>query len=446
MRLDPREARELARHAVELADADQAEAVVSVGTNALTRFANNHVHQNVFEDNAQVSIRAVLGKRIGVAATNRLDEDSLADCARLAVESARHAPADDDFPGLPAPVPVVEADRFRDVTRHLDAVSRAESARSIIAQSASRGLVAAGSVSAADSVLAVANSLGVDAAMPFSQVKATVLSMSGSGGSGWASFAGSDGSALSAVAMGDQAASLAERTANPRSLDPGRYTVVLAPEAVAELLAMLAYTGFSAKSVEEGSSFMSGHLGERIMSEAITIADDALGQDGMGPTFDFEGMPKQPTVLVDRGTIVGPVTDSYWAARTGRPNTGHALPAPNAFGPLTLDLEMSPGDTSLDEMIAGVERGVYVTRFHYVNVEDPVQAVLTGMTRDGTFLIESGRLTAPLKNQRFTQGAVSAFNNVIAVGRERERVGEMLGPALVPALAIEDFEITGQTS
>jgi len=208
---------------------------------------------------------------------------------------------------------------------------------------------------------------------------------------------------------------------------------------------MLAYTGFSAKAVEEGSSFMTGRFGERVFAETVTIIDDAGSPDAIGLTFDFEGMPKRRTPLVDAGVVVGPVTDSYWAARTGRANTGHALPAPNSYGPMPFDMEMAAGDASIDDMVAAVDLGVYVTRFHYVNVEDPVKAVLTGMTRDGTFLIESGRLTRPLKNLRFTQSAVSALARVTAVGARRERVGEMMGSSLVPALAIERFGITGQT-
>lgn len=445
MRLTVETARALAARAVAATEADQAEAVVVSDASALTRFANNHIHQNVFEENARVSIRAVLGTRIGVASTNRVDGESLAACAAAAVATARNASEDDGFPGLPAPLPIETPDRCSDATSVLDARARAEVVRAIIAPSQARGLTAAGKVSAADNVVAIANSLGVDSAMAVSEVRATVLSMGPDSGSGWASFAGPDAAALSASALGDDAATLAERSADPRPFEAGDYTVVLAPEAVTELLGMLAYTGFSAKAVEEGSSFMAGHIGEKLMADAITITDDALAPGGMGLTFDWEGMPKRVTTLVENGVVVGPVTDSYWAARTGRENTGHALPAPNAFGPLSLDMAMAAGDTSIDDMIAGVSRGVYVTRFHYVNVEDPVKAVLTGMTRDGTFLIEDGRLTAPLRNLRFTQSAVEAFANVEAVGERRELVGEMLGASLVPALLVRDFGITGQT-
>lgn len=445
MRLTTHEARTLARRAVEVAGADEAEALVIAGDSALTRFAGNRIHQNVLEEDARVSVRAVLGKRIGVASTNRLDDDSLAEVALAATRAAEHAPEDADFPGLPTPEAVDTPDRSSDSLAALDAEARAGAAAAVIEQSSARGLTAAGKISAADSVVAVANSHGVDVSMPVSLVRATVLSMGRDGGSGWASFTAASAAGLAPAALGDAAADLAERSADPADLDPGEYVVVLAPEAVAEMLAMLAYTGFSAKAVDEGSSFMTGHAGERLFSESITIVDDALDPDAVGLTFDYEGMPKRRTSLVEEGVVIGPVTDSYWAARSESPNTGHALPAPNSFGPIPLDMQIAQGTGSVDDMVAAVERGIYVTRFHYVNVEDPVQAVLTGMTRDGTFLIESGRLTRPLKNLRFTQSAVDALDRVSAVGGRRERVGEMMGSSLVPALTIDGFGITGQT-
>lgn len=445
MRLPIPQARDLAIRAVEMTRADQVEAIVIGTDSALTRFAGNRIHQNVTEEDAQVSIRAVVGKRVGVSSTNRLDDKALSACAGAALASAEHAPEDPEFPGLPAPEPVEIPDRFTAATEALDAEERGRTAGAIIDQSQVRELTSAGKVAVSDSVVAIANSLGVDVAMASSLVRATVLSMCPSGGSGWASYTGASADGLAATTLGTEAATLAERSSEPGALSPGEYTVVLAPEAVADLLGMLAYTGFSAKAVKEGSSFMTGRFGEKIFAESVTITDDATSPEAIGLTFDFEGMPKRRTPLIDAGVVAGPVTDSYWAARTGRANTGHALPAPNTYGPMPLDMEMAPGDASIDDMLAAVTRGVYVTRFHYVNVEDPVKAVLTGMTRDGTFLIEGGCLTRPLKNLRFTQSAVEALAHVTAIGTIRERVGEMMGSSLVPALTIERFSITGQT-
>ncbi len=444
-RLGTDQARELAARAVALTDSDAAEAVVTSGEDALTRFADNRIHQNVTEIDTRVSVRAVLGDRQGVASTNRLDDDSLAACCRAAVAAASSAPADPAFPGLPAPVAVETPLRAATGAGEFGPDRRAGAVRGIVRQCASRQIHAAGGVSSNLRTLAVANSLGVDVGMETTAVRATVLAHTDRGGSGWASFHGPDPAELAADALGDEAATLAQRSEYPTDLEPGAYTVVLAPEAVADIVDFLGYLGFSARAFEEGRSFLSGRLGERIMSELVTITDDALAPEAFGLTFDFEGMPKHRVPLIERGVATGVVTDSYWAARTGWENTGHALPAPNPYGPLALDVQMAPGDSTIDEMIRSVERGVYVTRFHYVNVEDPVPATLTGMTRDGTFLIEDGTLTSPLKNQRFTQSAVAALDAVRDATRQRAFFDVMLGAVLVPGLLIDDWEFTGQT-
>ncbi len=440
------EALALASRAVELTTADEAEALVIADSSALTRFANNHIHQNVAEQDVNVSVRAVVGTRIGVASTNRTDDDSLREVCLAAVSAATQAVEDSRFPGLPDPEPLtIPTDRFCERTADFDEQARARAAATIIEQSASRGLTAAGSVSTSLVTTAIANSKGVAASMPTSSARATVLSTGPNGGNGWASWTGKDASDLVADALGDEAAGLAERSENPGELEPGEYAVVLGPEAVGQIIEFLAYTGFSAKAYEEGRSFMSGKLESALAQEIVTIVDDALAPHAVGLTFDYEGAPKRPVPIIEYGVALRPVTDSYWASRGGWPNSGHALPAPNSFGPYPLNLEMWPGESSVDELIGSVERGVYVTRFHYVNVEDPMKVLLTGMTRDGTFAIENGSLTRPLKNQRFTQSALDVLWWTSGVGKERRFVGEET-PVLVPAIKVDRFAFTGQTA
>jgi predicted Zn-dependent protease len=446
MRLAPADVRRIAERAVHVTPADAAEAVVISEDAALTRFAGNGIHQNVAESDTTLTIRAVLGKRTGVATTNRLDDDALARCAAAAVEAARHAPADPDFPGLPGPEPVAPAPPVTATVGTFDAEARAAVARSVIAPSERRGFTAAGTVSVADYAVAVANSNGVSVAAEASDIRATVLSMAPHRSSGWASYLGRDEAGVDGGALGEQAADIAERSSDPVPLDPGTYTVVLAPEAVAEALDFVGYLGFGAKAYAEQSSFLSRALGTQVADTRVGLADDVSAPGMIGLPFDFEGQPKLTTPLIEGGVARGPVTDSYYAHKLGLPNTGHALPAPNSWGPLPLNLVMAAGDADLDDMIASVEHGVYVTRFHYVNVEDPMKLVLTGMTRDGTFLIERGRLTRPVRNLRFTQSMLDALEHVGAIGRERRLVGPGEGGAtLVPALLIERWEFTGQT-
>lgn len=438
------DARKLALGCVEHVEADSAEVVVVSRDAALTRFADNRIHQNVSESDTRVSIRAVVGARTGSAATNRIDDESLRACAAAAVAAARVSPADPHFPGLPGPSVRAGASTAR-VLDVPGPSERADAVSSIVEQSRVRGLEAAGGIETSTDTVAVANSLGVDAGATVATVRATVLASAEDAGTGWASYYGADLDGFDPAAIGDEAAALALRTAHPADFAPGSVTVVLAPEAVADIVDFLGYAGFSARAYAEDRSFMSGRLGERIVWETLTIVDDAHAPGSCGIPFDFEGQPRERVTLIDRGVASAIVTDSYWAARLGSTNTGHALPAPNSLGPMPLDMRMRAGESSLDALIANVEYGVYVTRFHYVNIEDPVPVTLTGMTRDGTFLIERGALTTPLKNLRFTQGAIEALGRVGGVTAHRERFKTMLGSAYVPGLLIDGWTFTGQT-
>ncbi len=448
--IDTTRARALAAEAVAFAQdagAEQAEAIVYASDHALTRFAGNRIHQNMASENAEVSVRAVVGTRIGVASTNRIDPQGLEACCDSAAEAARLAPEDPAFPGLPSPRPAEHADRVSASTLAFDAGQRAAAAGSLIASTAQECGVAAGGVSCDHSVTAVANSLGTNVGMANTLVRATILSTGAAGGTGWASFSGRDAASFDAAALGAGAADTARRGADPIELDAGVYTVVLAPEAVAEIAQFIAWSGCSVKSVEEGRSFMSGKLGQQVTSSAITLVDDALAEDATGLTFDFEGQPKARVAMIDAGVAATPVTDSYWASKTGRPNTGHALPAPNSQGPLPIDVAIEAGGAEVDALIGAVKRGIYVTRFHYVNIEDPTRVTLTGMTRDGTFLIENGQVTRPVKDMRFTQPALEALETTLGVSAFRQRLaGEEGSSALVPYLLLERFAFTGRTS
>jgi PmbA protein len=447
--IDTTRARALAQAATALAvdsGAEQAEAIVYASDHALTRFAGNRIHQNMASENAEVSVRAVVGTRIGVASTNRIDPQGVQACCDAAAGAARLAPEDPAFPGLPAPRAVAVPDRVSPSTLAFDAAARASAAGALIAPTAEAGGVAAGGVACDHSVTAVANSLGTNVGMASTFVRATVLSTGAAGGTGWASFSASDAASFDAASLGAAAADTARRGADPVELDAGVYTVVLAPEAVGDIAQFLAWYGCSIKSVEEGRSFMSGKLGKRVTSPAITLLDDALRADATGLTFDYEGQPKTRVAMIDAGVASTPVTDSYWAARTGRPNTGHALPAPNAQGPLPIDVAIEAGDAEVSALVGAVKRGVYVTRFHYVNIEDPTRVTLTGMTRDGTFLIEDGRVTTPVKDLRFTQPALEALDTTLGVSSYRQRLSGEGSGVLVPYLLLERFTFTGRTS
>jgi predicted Zn-dependent protease len=211
---------------------------------------------------------------------------------------------------------------------------------------------------------------------------------------------------------------------------------------------MMAYTGFSAVALQEGRSFMVGRMGQQIVDPRVSIWDDGASPGGLPWPFDFEGVPKQRVDLIESGVARGVVYDSYRAGKEeGKASTGHALPAPNAYGPLPLNTFFAPGDASVEEMIANTERGLYVTRFHYTRPVEPAQVIVTGMTRDGTFLIKDGELAYPVKNLRFTQSYLEALNRVEMIGSEPRLLIGLAGIARdrVPALKLGSFAFTGAT-
>jgi predicted Zn-dependent protease len=267
--------------------------------------------------------------------------------------------------------------------------------------------------------------------------------MAADGGSGYAEQAAVDATTIEAEALGREAAAKARATSGAVSVEPGDYPVVLEEYAVIDLLDMLGYLGFSALAVQEGRSFV--EVGRQVGSELVSMHDDGADPAGLPMAFDYEGVAKQRVELIERGVCRGVVYDAQTAAREHRSSTGHGLPAPNTYGPFPINMLMAAGETKRDDLIAGLDRGLLVTRFHYTNPVHPKLAIVTGMTRDGTFLVEGGRIVGPVRNLRFTQSYLQALAGVVAVGRERKTLRGFLGGSVVPALRIEAFTFTGAT-
>ena len=428
----------------EAAGADEVEAVISSDEARLTRFANSEIHQNVAETNASLNLRVAIGRRVGVASSNRLDEDGLRRLAEGAVAIARNSAELEDWAGLPEPAPIADIPAgWSDATAGSTPELRAEGVRAVIAAADAAGVRAYGSFSTSAERLAVANSKGIRADQRRTTSQLLTVMMAVDGGSGYAESAAVDATTIDAAAIGREAADKARATANPVSIDPGDWPVVLEEYAVVDLLSTLAYVGFSALAVLEERSF--AEPGRVIGSELITIVDDATEPGAMPMAFDYEGVAKQRVVLVERGVCRDVVWDAQTAARGGRQSTGHGLPAPNPYGPFPLNMVMSPGDASRDELIGGLDRGLLVTRFHYTNPVHPKLAIVTGMTRDGTFLVEGGRIVGPVRNLRFTQSYLAALAGTTAVGRERRTLRGDFGGVLVPAVRIDGWTFTGAT-
>jgi PmbA protein len=313
----------------------------------------------------------------------------------------------------------------------------------VIAAADAAGVAAYGSFSTGVEAVAIANSRGIRAAERRSSAQLLTVHMSPDGGNGYAEDLSMDASTIDAAALGREAAAKARASDNAVGLPPGDYPVVLEEYAVVDITDMLGYLGFSALAVQEGRSFV--EPGKRIGSDLVTVIDDGADPAGLPMAFDYEGVAKQRVSMLEAGICRDVVYDAQTAAREGRRSTGHGLPAPNPWGPFPLNTVMSAGTSSREELVGGLERGLLVTRFHYTNPVHPKLAIITGMTRDGTFLVEGGELVGPVRNLRYTQSYLDALAGVSAVGSSRKTVRGFLGGAVVPAVRIDAWTFTGAT-
>lgn len=437
--------RSLLQKVLSYSHAEQTEVVYMGTESALTRFANNFIHQNVAESNHEVRVRAVVGKKVGVATTNRLDDASLRRVTEQALEIANIQPENPEFHSLPAPQPITPAAGYSEQTARYTPEERARQVGVIVQLAKESGLEAAGAFSTNTTEMGVANSLGIFAYEPRTDSECHAVVMADANGSGYTQRVATDASTINFEAMAREAVEKALRSRNPIEVSLGEYTVVLDTYAVGEMLENLIFMGLSATAVQEERSFMNGQFGKQLVHPHITFYDDGHDPGGLPQAFDYEGVPKQRVVMIDSGIANAVVYDSFTAARDGHANTGHALPAPNPYGPMPMHAMLAAGDASIEELIKGVDHGIYVTRFHYTNAVHPVKTLLTGMTRDGTFLIEHGELAHPIKNMRFTQSILNALRDVQAIGREPVQFTNFT-TVVAPALRIGRFNFTGVTA
>jgi predicted Zn-dependent protease len=444
---EPSAIQALCQQALQRCREGSAEVIFSAEDSALTRFANNTIHQNVAERNASLLVRRFFGQRAGMATTNRLDSQGLDEVIAAAEANARASAEDPNNPGLPAPAAYAQVTAYDPATAAYTAQQRADQVGAVCRLAQEKALNASGAFSSAVESQAVANSAGLFACHTSTRAEfqTVVMAEDASGRAVTASWRAGE---IPVESLGREAIEKAERGRLPQPIRPGEYVVVLDPYVVQDLLNLLNMHGMGGDAVREGRSWMNDRLGQAAMSPLVSIYDDGLDPAGLPAPFDYEGVPKQRVEIVRGGVVGEPVHDRYTGRQAGVPSTGHALPPTlRSLGPVAWNLFMTPGESSLEEMIASTRQGLYITRFWYTRLVHPRDCVVTGMTRDGVFWIENGEIAYPVKNLRFTQSYVQALAEAEAVGRQRRLLYSDYGgiATCVPALKVGKFNFTGST-
>jgi predicted Zn-dependent protease len=415
-----------------------------------TRFANSRVTQSGDVDDLVVQARVMVGRRVGAARGNRLDEiGGLIARAREAAAVQPEPVVSGGFDDGKRPTPEV-ASSFDEATAACDAGGRAARVAPSLAATAKLGLSAAGLALTSASELAVATTAGCRRGWRSTLARLDVIAADGDASARIGSCS-TRLAEIDASMVAERACERAVRSRQPIDVEPGAMDVLLEPPAVAELLEWLAITALGARSVEDGSSCLAGREGQRIAGHA-TIYDDALSNEDGCPTqpFDGEGTPRQKVVFFDDGLARGPVYDRASAARAHTASTGHATPVGDELfeGPAPLHLQLGRGEATLDELVGQMERGLYVARFHYVNgLVDTRRALMTGMTRDGLFLVENGRVGRAVRNLRWTESLLEALGRAAGMTRAREVVASGLSDSVTvaPSVLIRGWRFTGKS-
>jgi len=450
--------------------ADEVEAIFTGSRFALTRFANNTVHQNVEEENSVISIRTNFAGRTARATTNQFDDESLRRAVAASEKLARVQVADPDLLAMPTCDEAKAAGegaratptRFFEQTAAITPADRAEVVKGIVAVAGKHHLTTAGIYSNSESREGIFNSVGL--ANWHHQTLAEIsITMLAEDSSGWQKLNSTDVRKLDPARLAETAAQKAVESAHPREIAPGKYTVILEPAAALDIVGFM-FWDYSGVAILDQRSFLNDRIGTKPFGENINIWDDAAHPLQAGSPFDGEGMRRQRVPLVENGVVKRVVyarataqkmKNSEYAAKVGRIEpTGHGFPLPNEMGEMPMNIVFEVPEKafgapekprSVQEMIASTERGVLVTRLWYIREVDPYEKIVTGMTRDGTFLVENGKVQCGLRNFRFNQSLISMLSNVEALSVPMRACGEESFDMVVPAMKVREFNFTEAT-
>jgi PmbA protein len=433
----------LAERVLRLSDADETEVHIDFVADALTRFANNNIHQNVAEQMMGVSVRTVFDGRTARASTNKTDDESLRRAVAASGALARSQPKNPDLLPMPGYQDYPKVIRYFPATAGATPEDRAVAVARVTELAEQNKQTAAGIFSTGASVTAMANSKGLFASYRQSRAEFSVTILE-QDSSGWAKASAPDGDQIDPEQLARRASEKATASRRPKEVEPGRWTVILEPAAVLDLVGFLFYD-FAGTAVLDQRSCFTNRVGKQVMGENVTIHDDVTHKLQSGPPFDGEGVPRQTVLLVERGVPRHLVYARATAKKMKTKATGHGLPLPNQEGEAPFNLVFAGGNTSLETMVATTDRGILLTRLWYIREVDPYEKILTGMTRDGTFLVENGKISTGIRNFRFNQNILEMLSNVGQMSPAVRAAGEESFDMVVPAMKVRDFHFTEVT-
>ena len=416
---------------------------INVEEEGLTRFANSEIHQNVYSNNTTVNITVIDGKKICKVSTNILEEDELINALKEAELNIEFLPEGEyEFSSPIEPLFLEDEGIDEGLKERFSIPNRAKLIGQCV-ENLEEGYKIAGSLSLNTGFVALGNSNGIKRYKDILTVNFNVVVIHEDGASGYGEVTASKDEDMDVLAIFNRAYEKARMGRKPRSIEPGYYDVILEPLAVGDLIDFMNFIGFSAEDLREGFSFLSGKIGEKVFNDKITIKDDLNHNDTHRIPFDFEGFERLPVTIIENGVFKGTVYDSKNSILCNEKNTGHSFGY--GGGAFPINIIVGEGEESIKEIIKKSKKALLITRFHYMNVVDSRQGLLTGLTRDGVFMVEDGEIKYPVKNMRFTETLLNAFNNVEYVSKEREKVPSFFVSQLVPYMKINNFHITGKT-
>jgi len=423
-------------------EADMAEALLETERLSLTRFAESRISDNIDNEATTLYLRIIKDKKIGVTATGDLTDEGIKQAVKNCSAFLPYMQPDEDFVSLPSMKDKIDKeDYIIKGTANFGPSERAGAIETISEVASKESCKASGAFRIEGSQLAVVNSLGMKRYFQGNQAQLSVTVSDKDDNSGWAIGFNRDASKIDYNALAEKALQKAISSQNPIALEDEQYTVILESAAVGQLLLLLAFMGFGCKTFYQKRSFMARSLGEKIAGDNFTVYESADDPDFNYRPFDYEGVKRKKVDIIRDGIAKGVVYNSYYANLMDTISTGHALPPNNGYGPYPKTMVVEPGNSSIPEMISSTERGVYITHFWYLNFLNPMRTMVTGTTIDGTYLIENGAISKPIKNMRTNQSILDAFSNIEMLTRDRIIYPQYSVLMKVPGMKINNFNL-----